>query len=113
VEDGVGATIEVLSEAPREGSVRPAAPPARVPTQSRSADHAGRCNNDRTAGLNHDSSSVEIATIVRAAMRATTATFRGLGTETREAQQGGECRYRQDLSGHLPGPPWFFVMHSE
>jgi hypothetical protein len=39
-------------------------------------------------------------------MCAAAATFRGLGTDAREAQQGGEYRNRKNLSAHLLG---FFV----
>jgi hypothetical protein len=78
--------------------------PSGVPAQSGSADHAGRRHhNDLTAGRNHDRAAVLIATAIRAAVFATPATFRGLGAEAGQAQQGGECRYRQDLSGHLVG----------
>jgi hypothetical protein len=83
--------------------------PARVPAKSGSADHANRRRNDDPAGLNHhDIAPVEVASAVAAAMGVTAATFRGLGTEACEAQQGGECRYRKDLSGHL-FLPWFSV----
>jgi hypothetical protein len=77
-----------------------------VPAKSWPADHSDRRNNDGTAGLNHhDIASVKVATTFRATMGIAAATFRGLGTEACEAQQGGECRYRQDLSAHLLGPP--------
>ena len=74
-------------------SVSPAAVPPRVPTKSRPADHSGRgSNNDHSSGLNHDGASVEVATTIRTTMGATAATFRGLGTEAREAQHRGESR---------------------
>jgi hypothetical protein len=73
-----------------------------MPAKSGTADHADRrTNNDRTTGLNHDRASVEEATTIGATMCATAATFRGLGAEAREAQQGGECRNRKNLSAHL------------
>jgi len=88
------------------GLVSPAAPPPRVPTKSWPADHSDRwSNDDRTAGLNHDHASVTVATTIRATMCAAAATFRGLSTESCETQQDDESRYRQDLSGHLPGYP--------
>jgi hypothetical protein len=88
------------------GSVRPAAVPPRVPAQAWSADHPDRwLNNNHSTGHNHDPASVLVATTIVATMFATAATFRGLGAEACEAQQGGECRYRQDLSAHLLGYP--------
>jgi hypothetical protein len=73
-----------------------------MPAKSGTADHSDRrTNNDRTTGRNHDRASVEVATTIRATMFATAATLRGLGTEAREAQQGGECQNRKNLSAHL------------
>jgi hypothetical protein len=75
-----------------------------MPAKSRAADHSGRRgNHDHTAGLSHDHASVEVATAIRAAMCAAAAAFRGLGSEAREAQQGGECRNRKNFSAHLLG----------
>jgi hypothetical protein len=75
-----------------------------MPAKSRPADHSDRWrNNDRTTGLNHDRASVKEAATIRATMCATAATFRGLGAEAREAQQGGECQNRKNLSAHLHG----------
>jgi hypothetical protein len=75
-----------------------------VPAKSGTADHADRCtNNDRTTGRNHDRASVQEATTIRPTMCAAAATFRGLGAEAREAQQGGECQNRKNLSAHLHG----------
>ena len=85
--------------------------PSRVPTQSWPTDHPGRRPNhhdrrrrdDDRSRLNHDHPPVKIATTIRATMFATAATFRGLGSEAREAQQGGECRNRKNFSAHLLG----------
>jgi hypothetical protein len=75
-----------------------------MPAKSGTADYADRrTNNDRATGLNHDRASVEEATTIRATMCTTAATFRGLGAEAREAQQGGEYRNRKNLSAHLLG----------
>jgi hypothetical protein len=99
--------------------VRPAAVPSRVPTQSWPADHARwshhhdrRWRHHNRRRLNHDDPPVQIATTIRATMRAPATTFRGLSAEACEAQHGGECRYRQDLSGHLLGYPPFFSVKS-
>jgi hypothetical protein len=75
-----------------------------MPAKPGTADHADRrTDNDRTTGRNHHRASVEVATTIRATMFATAATFRGLGSEAREAQQGGECENRKNLSAHLHG----------
>jgi hypothetical protein len=75
-----------------------------MPAKSGTADHADRrTDNDRATGRNHDRASVLVATAIRATMFATAATFRGLGSEAREAQQGGEYRNRKNLSAHLLG----------
>jgi hypothetical protein len=75
-----------------------------MPAKAGTADHSDRrANNDRATGRNHDRASVDVATSIRATMFATAATFRGLGSEAREAQQGGECRNRKNFSAHLLG----------
>jgi hypothetical protein len=75
-----------------------------MPAKAGTADHSDRrTNNDRATGRNHDRASVLVATTIRATMFATAATFRGLGSEAREAQQGGECRNRKNFSAHLLG----------
>src|SRR5580693_7007363 len=82
-------------------SVGPAAVPPRMPAKSRPAHHADRRNNHRAG--RHDHGSVGIATTTRATMCARAAAFRGLGAETCEAQQGGECGNRKNFSAHLFG----------
>ena len=89
----------------RMGLIGPAAPSSRVPTQSWPANHPDRwSDHDRSDHdrhrLNYDPP-IEVATTIRSTMRAPAATFSGLNTDACKAEQRGEDRYRQDLSGHL------------
>ena len=59
------------------GLVSPAAVPPGVPTKSWPANHADRCNNDRTRH-NHDWAPVGITTTISATVLATAATVGGL-----------------------------------
>jgi len=87
--------------------------PPWVPTQSRPADYSGRWSNHHNRRWRYydgrrlyDHPPVKITTTIRATMCALAATFRGLGTESCEAQQGSACRYRQEFD-HLLGCPHF------
>lgn len=97
--------FEQQAEHRRMGLIGPAAPSSRVPTQSWPANHPDRwSDHDRSDHhrhrLNYDPP-IEVATTIRSTMRAPAATFSGLNTDACKAEQRGEDRYRQDLSGHL------------
>ena len=84
----------------RIGLIGPAAPSPRVPTQSWPANHPDRWTDDDRHRLNYDPP-IKVATTIRSTMCAPAATFSGLNTDACKAEQRGEGRYRQDLSGHL------------